>query len=45
LFKACGIKLKQVTGSLKASATNFDATLLMDDDIPGYVEDGIADIA
>jgi ATP phosphoribosyltransferase len=46
LFKACGIKFKAGYGSLKASATNFDADFLFlrDDDIPGYVEDGIADI-
>jgi ATP phosphoribosyltransferase len=46
LFKACGIKFKAGYGSLKAPATNFDADFLFlrDDDIPGYVEDGIADI-
>lgn len=46
LFKSCGIKFKAGYGSLKASATNFDADFLFlrDDDIPGYVEDGIADI-
>lgn len=46
LFKSCGIKFKAGYGSLKAPATNFDADFLFlrDDDIPGYVADGIADI-
>ena len=46
LFKACGIKFRASSGSLKASSSNFDADFLFlrDDDIPGYVEDGIADI-
>lgn len=46
LFKACGIKFRAGSGSLKASATNFNADFLFlrDDDIPGYVEDGIADL-
>lgn len=46
LFKACGIKFRASAGSLKTSATNFNADFLFlrDDDIPGYVEDGIADL-
>lgn len=46
LFKACGIKFKVSSGTLRAEATNFDAEFLFlrDDDIPGYVEDGVADI-
>jgi ATP phosphoribosyltransferase len=46
LIKECGIKVNNGTGKLKASASNFpmEFLFLRDDDIPGYVEDGIADI-
>lgn len=46
LIKECGIKFTSGTGKLKASATNFpiEFLFLRDDDIPGYVQDGIADI-
>ncbi|MBV6643388.1 MAG: ATP phosphoribosyltransferase [Cyclobacteriaceae bacterium] len=46
LFKECGIKVNNGARKLKASASNFpiEFLFLRDDDIPGYVEDGIADI-
>jgi len=46
LIRECGIKFNNGTGKLKASATNFpmEFLFLRDDDIPGYVQDGIADI-
>jgi ATP phosphoribosyltransferase len=46
LFKECGISVRNGKGSLKASAANFPAEFLFlrDDDIPGYIEDGVADI-
>ena len=46
LIKECGIKFNNGTGKLKATATNFpmEFLFLRDDDIPGYVQDGIADI-
>ena len=46
LFKECGIKVYNGARKLKASASNFpiEFLFLRDDDIPGYVEDGIADI-
>lgn len=46
LFKECGIKLESGGGKLKAASSNFPAEFLYlrDDDIPGYVEDGVADI-
>jgi len=46
LIKECGIKVNNGTGKLKASASNFpmEFLFLRDDDIPGYVQDGIADI-
>lgn len=46
LFKECGINFKNGKGALKATSTNFPAEFLFlrDDDIPGYVEDGVADI-
>lgn len=46
LIKECGIKVNNGTGKLKATATNFpmEFLFLRDDDIPGYVQDGIADI-
>ncbi len=46
LFKESGIKFSNGTRKLKTSSTNFplEFLFLRDDDIPGYVEDGIADI-
>lgn len=46
LIKECGIKFNNGAGKLKAAATNFpiEFLFLRDDDIPGYVQDGIADI-
>lgn len=46
LFKECGIKLNNGTKKLKAQSTNFpiEFLFLRDDDIPGYVEDGVADL-
>lgn len=45
LLKACGIKVRN-GGKLKASASNFpiDILYLRDDDIPQYVDEGVADI-
>ncbi|MCB0430112.1 MAG: ATP phosphoribosyltransferase [Flavobacteriales bacterium] len=45
LLKECGIKINTHSGILKADAANFPLELLFlrDDDIPGYVEDGVAD--
>ncbi|MFC3809683.1 ATP phosphoribosyltransferase [Lacihabitans lacunae] len=46
LFKECGIKLEMGKGRLKSESSNFQAEFLFlrDDDIPGYVEDGVADL-
>jgi len=46
LLKNCGIKLQNGNRVLKASASNFplEVLFLRDDDIPQYVEQGIADI-
>ena len=46
LFKECGIKFDNGTGKLKSLSSTFPAEFLFlrDDDIPGYVEDGVADI-
>lgn len=46
MIKECGISFKNGIGALKAEATNFpmEFLLLRDDDIPGYVADGVADI-
>ena len=46
LFKACGIRFDYGTGKLKSISSNFPAEFLFlrDDDIPGYVEDGVADL-
>ena len=46
LIKECGIKFYNGTGKLKSSSTNFpiEFLFLRDDDIPGYVADGIADL-
>jgi ATP phosphoribosyltransferase len=46
LLKECGIDICNGVNKLKADATNFPLELffLRDDDIPQYVEDGVADI-
>ena len=46
LIKECGIDFNNGTGKLKSEATNFPAEILFlrDDDIPGYVADGVADV-
>jgi ATP phosphoribosyltransferase len=46
LIKECGIHFNNGKGRLKAVSHNFPAEFLFlrDDDIPGYVEDGVADI-
>jgi ATP phosphoribosyltransferase len=46
LIKECGIKFYNGTGKLKSVSTNFpiEFLFLRDDDIPGYVEDGVADL-
>jgi len=46
LMKECGIKYNNGGGKLKATATNFpiEFLFLRDDDIPGYVADGVADL-
>jgi len=46
LLKECGISLPDSKRTLKIESPNYDleALLLRDDDIPQYVEDGIADI-
>lgn len=46
LFKECGIKVNNGARKLKATASNFpmEFLYLRDDDIPGYVADGVADL-
>ena len=46
LLKECGIKVSNGDRKLKTSAKNFpmDILFLRDDDIPQYVEQGVADI-
>lgn len=46
LFKECGIKINNGARKLKAIASNFPVEFLFlrDDDIPGYVADGVADL-
>ncbi|EOZ98371.1 ATP phosphoribosyltransferase [Indibacter alkaliphilus LW1] len=46
LIKECGIKFYNGTGKLKSTSTNFpiEFLYLRDDDIPGYVADGVADL-
>ena len=46
LLKECGIDIGNGVNKLKTDATNFPLELffLRDDDIPQYVEDGVADI-
>lgn len=46
LLKECGINIPNGNGQLKSVASNFpiEAYFLRDDDIPQYVEDGVADV-
>lgn len=46
LLKECGIKFNNGTSKLKSSSTNFplEVLFLRDDDIPQYVEQGVAHI-
>jgi ATP phosphoribosyltransferase len=46
LLKECGIELRNVKDRLKTVAENFpiEVFFLRDDDIPEYVEDGVADV-
>lgn len=46
LLKECGIDISNGVNKLKAEASNFpiEVYFLRDDDIPQYVEDGVADI-
>jgi len=46
LLKECGIAIANGANKLKAEAANFpiEVYFLRDDDIPQYVEDGVADI-
>jgi ATP phosphoribosyltransferase len=46
LLKECGIDISNGMNKLKADATNFpiEVFFLRDDDIPQYIEDGVADI-
>ncbi len=46
LLKECGIKLRNVKDRLRTEADNFplEVFFLRDDDIPQYVEDGVADV-
>ncbi|MCH5597768.1 hypothetical protein MKP09_07535 [Niabella ginsengisoli] len=45
-MKECGIGVPNGNNQLKINAENFDAEILFlrDDDIPEYVQDGVADI-
>jgi len=46
MLKECGIEISNGVNKLKAEASNFplEVFFLRDDDIPQYVEDGVADI-
>jgi ATP phosphoribosyltransferase len=46
LLKDCGIDISNGAGKLRSEAANFplEVFFLRDDDIPQYVEDGVADI-
>lgn len=46
LINECGIEFSNGGGKLKSTSTNFPVEFLFlrDDDIPGYVSDGVADI-
>lgn len=47
LLRECGISIENGKDQLKAQASNFPAEILYlrNDDIPQYIEDGVADIA
>src|SRR5262245_17301052 len=46
LLKECGIELRNVKDRLRTESDNFplEVFFLRDDDIPQYIEDGVADI-
>ncbi|NVO29632.1 ATP phosphoribosyltransferase [Hymenobacter lapidiphilus] len=46
LIRECGISFLAASNKLKTEATNFPLEILYlrDDDIPGYVQDGVADL-
>lgn len=46
LLKDCGLDVSNGNNQLKVSAENFEAEILFlrDDDIPEYVQDGVADV-
>ena len=46
LIRECGIGFVSSSYKLKTEATNFPLEILFlrDDDIPGYVQDGVADL-
>ena len=46
LVRECGISFSSTSYKLKTEATNFPLEILFlrDDDIPGYVQDGVADL-
>ena len=46
LFKECGIKFEAQGSKLRSVSSNFpiEFLFLRDDDIPGYVEDGVSDL-
>ncbi len=46
LIRECGINFLAASNKLKTEATNFPLEILYlrDDDIPGYVQDGVADL-
>ncbi len=46
LLKNCGINFSNGLGKLRSEANNFPLEIffLRDDDIPQYIEDGVADI-
>ena len=46
LIRECGIKVNNGKGKLKSTSSNFPLEILFlrDDDIPGYIEDNVADI-
>jgi ATP phosphoribosyltransferase len=46
LIRECGIQFSNGAGKLKSESSNFpmEFLFLRDDDIPGYVADGVADI-
>ncbi|MCC6691188.1 MAG: ATP phosphoribosyltransferase, partial [Bacteroidia bacterium] len=46
ILKECGIEINNGINKLKAESNNFpmEVFFLRDDDIPQYVEDGVADI-